>query len=204
MDTIHLRRISKVYSKYAPFYDYLFGEIFAHGRYKAIQLMDPQPGDEILEVGIGTGVSLPLYSRYSRVVGIDICNEMLEKARKRKLSRGLSHVSLYKMDAERLAFADGRFDKIIAAHVITVVPNAVQAIMEMKRVCKKGGEIFILNYFGNRDGVLSKAISSIREKLGLGKPLNPEKILEDANLKILEIHRCNFLKLFHLIRCKNE
>lgn len=75
--------------------------------------------------------------------------------------------------------------------------------MEMKRVCKKEGEIFVLNYFGSKDGVLSNAISSIREKLGLGKPLNPEKILEDANLKILEIHRVNFLNLFHLIRCKN-
>lgn len=207
MDTIRLRRISKIYSKYAPFYDYLFGEIFAHGRYRAIQLMDPQPGDEILEVGIGTGVSLPLYPRYSRIVGIDICNEMLEKARKRKLSRWLSHVSLYRMDVERLAFADGRFDKVIAAHVITVVPNPVEAIMEMKRVCKKGGEIFILNYFGSRNRILSrfeKAISPVRKRLGLGKPLNLEKILEDAKLNILEIHRCNFLKLFHLIRCKNE
>ncbi|HHT9162400.1 MAG TPA: class I SAM-dependent methyltransferase [Candidatus Brocadiia bacterium] len=200
MDTI---TISKIYSKYTHFYDYLFGRILAQGRYKAIQLMNPQPGEKILEVGIGTGVSLPSYPRYSRVVGIDICWEMLEKARRIKLSLGLSNVSLYRMDAERLAFANGRFDKVIAAYVITVVPNSARAIMEMKRVCKKEGEIFVLNYFGSKDGVLSNAISSIREKLGLGKPLNPEKILEDANLKILEIHRVNFLNLFHLIRCKN-
>lgn len=199
--------ISKIYSIYALFYDYLFGRILAHGRYKAIQLMNPRPGEEILEVGIGTGVSLPLYPGYSKVAGIDICDEMLEKAKKKKLSMGLSHVSLYKMDAERLAFADGRFDKVIAAYVITVVPNPVQAIMEMKRVCKKGGEIFILNYFGSRNGILSRferAISFVRKKLGLGRPLDPEKLLEDAGLRILEVHKVYFLKSFHLIRCKNE
>lgn len=204
MDTI---AISKVYSKYASFYDFLFGGVFAPGQYKAIQLMNPQPGEEILEVGIGTGISLPLYPRCSRVVGIDICSEMLEKAKEKKLNMGLSNVSLYKMDAERLAFANGRFDKVIAAHVITVVPNPVETIKEMKRVCKRDGEIFILNYFGSKNGILSRferAISSIRKKLGLGRPLNPEKMLEGANLKILEVHKVNFLRLFHLIRCKND
>lgn len=204
MDTV---AISRIYSKYASFYDSLFGRILAQGRYKAVEIMNPQPGEDVLEVGIGTGVSLPLYPRYSRVAGIDICDEMLEKAQGKKLLFGLSNVSLYKMDAERLAFANDRFDKVIAAHVISVVPNPVETIMEMKRVCKKGGEIFILNYFGSRNGVSSgfeRTVSSVRKKLGLGSPLNPKKILEGADLKILEIHKVNFLKLYNLIRCKNE
>lgn len=198
--------IKRAYSFYAWIYDSFFGKIFEHGRYVAFHMMNVKPNETILEVGLGTGLSLPLYPKEAHITGIDISREMLEKAEIKKQYYKLSNVNLYNMDASAMVFPDNVFDKVFASHVITVVPDPLRTLHEMKRVCKKGGEIFILNYAGCNNGVISaieKAISPFRDKLGLGKHIDLDELLREAHLSIEAGQRVNFLGMCRLIKCKN-
>ena len=199
--------IKKVYSFYAWIYDAFFGRIFEHGRYVAFNMMDVKPNETILEVGVGTGLSLPLYPKEAHVTGIDISQEMLDKAEIKKEYYGLANVNLYTMDASSMTFADNTFDKVIASHVITVVPDPLRTINEIKRVCKKDGEIFILNYTGCNNKVISRFeefISPVRDKLGLGKHFDLDELLRNANLSIASERRVNFFDMCRLVKCKNN
>jgi len=199
--------IKKVYSFYAWIYDAFFGKIFEHGRYVAFNMMDVKPNETILEVGVGTGLSLPLYPKETHVTGIDISQEMLDKAEVKKEYYGLSNVNLYTMDASSMTFADNTFDKVIASHVITVVPDPLRTINEIKRVCKKDGEIFILNYTGCNNKVISRFeefISPVRDKMGLGKHFDLDELLRNANLSIVCERRVNFFDMCRLVKCKNN
>jgi len=199
--------IKKVYSLYAWIYDSFFGKIFEHGRYVAFNMMNVKPGETVLEVGVGTGLSLPLYPKESHVTGIDISQEMLEKAEGKKEYYGLTNVNLHNMDASSMAFADNAFDKVIASHVITVVPNPLKTLNEIKRVCKKDGEIFILNYTGCNNRIISRFeefISPLRDKMGLGKHFDLDGLLRDAHLSIECERRVNFFDMCRLVKCKNN
>ncbi len=199
--------IKKVYSLYAWIYDSFFGRIFEHGRYVAFNMMNVKPGETVLEVGVGTGLSLPLYPKESHVTGIDISQEMLEKAESKKEYYGLTNVNLHNMDASSMAFADNAFDKVIASHVITVVPNPLKTLNEIKRVCKQDGEIFILNYTGCNNRIISRFeefISPLRDKMGLGKHFDLDGLLRDAHLSIECERRVNFFDMCRLVKCKNN
>ncbi|GAB63134.1 MAG: class I SAM-dependent methyltransferase [Candidatus Jettenia sp.] len=199
--------IKRVYSLYAWIYDGFFGKIFEPGRYAAFHMMNVKPNETILEVGLGTGLSLPLYPKSAHVIGIDISQEMLNKAEVKKQYYTLSNVTLYNMDASSMTFADNTFDKVIASHVITVVPDPLRILHEIKRVCKKDGEIFILNYAGCNNRLISrfeKFISPCRDKLGLGKHIDLDKLLRGAHLSIVHEQRVNFLGMCRLIKCKNN
>jgi len=199
--------IKKVYSLYAWIYDAFFGKIFEHGRYVAFNMMNVKPNETILEVGVGTGLSLPLYPKDAHVMGIDISQEMLDKAENKKRYYGLSNVSLYNMDASFMSFANSTFDKVIASHVITVVPDPLKTLNEIKRVCKKDGEIFILNYTGCNNKIISRFeefISPVRDKMGLGKYFDLDELLRNARLSIEYERRVNFLEMCRLVKCKNS
>lgn len=199
--------IIKIYSLYAQVYDRLFGKLFEHGRIVALHMMNVKPRETILEVGVGTGLSLPLYPKEAHVTGIDISKEMLEKAANKKQYHALSNVELYNMNASSMTFADNTFDKVIASHVITVVPDPLRTLNEIKRVCKKDGEIFILNYTGSNNRMISffeKFISPYRDKMGLGKHIDVDELLRNANLSVECEQRVNFLKMCRLIKCKNS
>lgn len=199
--------IKKVYSLYAWIYDAFFGKIFEHGRYVAFNLMNVKPNETILEVGVGTGLSLSLYPRESQVTGIDISQEMLEKAENKKRYYGLSNVTLHNMDASSMSFANDTFDKVIASHVITVVPDPLKTLNEIKRVCKKDGEIFILNYTGCNNRIISRFeefISPVRDKMGLGKHFDLDELLKNAHLSVTHEQRVNFFDMCRLVKCKNN
>ncbi len=198
-------KITDIYSIYSHFYDSFFGRIFQPGRQIANELMDVQPGEKILEVGVGTGISLPFYSKNAEVVGIDISQDMIKQAEKRKQELSLSNIRLSIMDATRMAFRDGLFDKAIAAHSITAVPEPVETLKEMKRVCKRNAEFFFLNYTGSNNKLIAmfeKAISPIRNKLGLGKTIDLEELLHSASFEIVFKDRVNIFKLCQIIKCK--
>ncbi len=198
-------RLKKIYAIYSSFYDSIFGRLYAPGRRAAVRLMNVQPGEEILEVGVGTGIALPLYPKRATVVGIDLSSEMLEKARQRKEDLGLANITLYEMDATKMAFPEGRFHKVIAAHIITLIPEPLKLLTEMKRVCHVKGEIYILNYEGNTTGWMSRIeefISPFRKSLGLGVHLDIDTLLGRAGLKIEHKERVNLFGCCSLIRCK--
>jgi phosphatidylethanolamine/phosphatidyl-N-methylethanolamine N-methyltransferase len=136
--------IEKAYARWAPVYDLVFGAVFDKGRQAAIAAAE-RIGGHILEVGVGTGISLPLYAPHLRIFGTDISELMLEKAKKRVDELGLKNVEgLAVMDAENLEFPDDSFDVVMAQYVVTAVPNPEKALDEFARVLRPGGELIIL------------------------------------------------------------
>jgi phosphatidylethanolamine/phosphatidyl-N-methylethanolamine N-methyltransferase len=145
--------ITKAYARWAPVYDLVFGAVFERGRHAAIAAAE-RIGGRILEVGVGTGLSLPHYSKDCRLCGIDISGPMLRKAQDRVAELGLSHVEgLWVMDAEHLSFPDESFDVVVAQYVITTVPNPEATLDEFARVLKPGGEIVLVSRVGAEAGL---------------------------------------------------
>jgi phosphatidylethanolamine/phosphatidyl-N-methylethanolamine N-methyltransferase len=145
--------IAKAYARWAPVYDLVFGAVFERGREAAIAAAE-RIGGRILEVGVGTGISLPDYARTNTLVGVDLSEPMLRKAQERVVEFGLTNVEgLAVMDAERLAFPDDSFDVVVAQYVITTVPNPEATLDEFARVLKPGGEIILVSRVGAEAGL---------------------------------------------------
>jgi phosphatidylethanolamine/phosphatidyl-N-methylethanolamine N-methyltransferase len=154
-DVIELDRdlVAKAYDRWAPVYDMVFGPVFDRGRRAAIAAAE-RTGGRILEVGVGTGISLPDYSPKNRIFGVDISEMMLRKAQDRVTELGLRHVEgLAVMDAAHLDFPDASFDVVVAQYVITAVPDPEGTLDEFARVVKPGGEIVLLSRIGAETGL---------------------------------------------------
>ena len=147
------RTIAKAYARWAPVYDLVFGAVFDRGRQAAIEAAE-RIGGRILEVGVGTGISLPDYRRTNRLVGVDLSEPMLRKASERVAEQGLTHVeALAVMDAQELGLPDASFDVVVAQYVITAVPNPEATLDEFARVVRPGGEIILVNHIGAERGL---------------------------------------------------
>jgi phosphatidylethanolamine/phosphatidyl-N-methylethanolamine N-methyltransferase len=161
--------IAKAYARWAPVYDLVFGEVFKHARCAAIAAAE-RTGGRILEVGVGTGISLPYYDRASRLVGVDLSEPMLRKAQERVSSLGLHNVEgLVVMDAQRMAFPDDSFDVIVAQLVVTTVPDPEATLDEFMRVLKPGGEIILVSRVGADKGLrrfVEKHFTPLTNRLG--------------------------------------
>jgi phosphatidylethanolamine/phosphatidyl-N-methylethanolamine N-methyltransferase len=166
---IDKQAVTRVYGRWAPVYDLVFGAVFAQARRAAISASE-RVGGRILEVGVGTGISLPYYSSRCRIYGVDLSEEMLEKARQRVAERQLDNVEdLVVMDAECLEFPDASFEVVVAHYVINTVPNPEAALEEFARVLKPGGEIILLNRVGADAGprrVFEHLFSPLATRLG--------------------------------------
>lgn len=148
--------VTKTYARWAPVYDFVFTSVFEQGRRNAVAAGE-RVGGRILEVGVGTGISLSYYGRSSRIFGIDLSEEMLAKARRRVAEEGLTQVEgLAVMDAERLDLDDAAFNVVSAQYVVNTVPNPERALEEFARVLKPGGEIILLNRIGAHTGARHK------------------------------------------------
>jgi phosphatidylethanolamine/phosphatidyl-N-methylethanolamine N-methyltransferase len=161
--------ITKAYARWAPLYDLVFGAVFEQGRHAAIAAAQ-RIGGRVLEVGVGTGLSLPYYSSDLRICGVDISEPMLRKAQQRVTEYGLDNVeSLKVMDAEHLDFPDASFDVVVAQYVITTVPNPEATLDEFARVLRPGGEIILVSRVGAEAGLrraLEKWFAPAARKLG--------------------------------------
>jgi phosphatidylethanolamine/phosphatidyl-N-methylethanolamine N-methyltransferase len=145
--------IAKAYARWAPVYDLVFGAVFERGRMAAIAAAE-DIGGRILEVGVGTGISLPDYRRTNRLIGVDLSEPMLRKAQERVAKEALAHVDgVAVMDAQRLGFPDAAFDVVVAQYVITVVPDPEATLDEFARVARPGGEIILVNHIGAETGL---------------------------------------------------
>lgn len=160
MDLVSIR---KSYRRYARHYDVIFGRVFAQGRRLALATLAPTAGKRVLEVGVGTGISLPHYCPDSEVVGIDVSREMLQVAH-RRLGDGCcpAVTGLVEMNAEQLGFADESFDAVVAMYVASVVPNPERLFAEMWRVCRPGGQILVVNHFASQQWLLRSMERSLR------------------------------------------
>lgn len=203
-------QVERIYSAYARFYDLVFGKAaFCQSRAWAIHLLEIQSGDKILEVGVGTGLSLSLYPRHCEIVGIDLSARMLEKGEKRVKKYQLPHVTLQKMDATTMEFEDNSFDRVLAAYVMTTVPDPKQVMQEMIRVCKDGGNIVLLNHFANRNPLvyrIEKFISPFCTKIGFRTDLDLKTLLDGTPLRVTKARSAppfNYWKLVQCINMKN-
>ncbi|MGE0451576.1 MAG: class I SAM-dependent methyltransferase [Vicinamibacterales bacterium] len=196
--------VARVYENLASIYDFTFGPTLHPGRVKSIQRMGINPGDRVLEVGVGTGINATLYPRTCSVTGVDLSDSMLEKARERVSRKGLDNVRLLEMDAANLKFADDAFDIVYAPYLISVVPDPVAVVREMRRVCRPGGKIVILNHFRSANPLVAaveRAISPFTVHIGFKSDLDLPAFLAQAELKPVSIEKVNIPRIWSLVTC---
>lgn len=197
--------IQSAYKRWAPIYDALFGSITYVGRKAAVKVANRFKGT-VLEVGVGTGIALPLYKSELTVTGIDLSQDMLDIAIKR--AKSLPNVkAIHQMDASKLEFADGEFDTVVAMYLITVVPDPEGVMRELARVVKPGGEVILVNHFsatGGIRGFVEKLMSPFALKLGWRPEFPFERILQEPSLKLLETQNAGWFGLFTLVRFRKS
>jgi phosphatidylethanolamine/phosphatidyl-N-methylethanolamine N-methyltransferase len=199
--------VERVYEKLSKVYDLIYGPTLHPGRVTALERMGIRPDDRILEVGVGTGINTSMYPRNCHITGVDLSSSMLEKARERVAREGLRNVRLLEMDAQNLTFADDSFDIVYAPYLVSVVPDPVQVAREMRRVCKPGGKIIILNHFRSANPVLSRlerAISPFTVHIGFKSDLDLPGFLAQAELKPISIEKVNVPKIWSLVTCTKD
>lgn len=208
MAKITSETVQKAYRRYARYYDLIFGAIFHPGRNTAIEHLHCQPGDRILEVGVGTGLSLPLYPRDVRVVGIDLSTDMLKRAERKVKDENLTQVeALYAMDAQQMTFEDNSFDKVVAMYVVSVVPDVRQLVEEIRRVCKPGGEIIFLNHFENKNPLVRQVegyLQPLAKYLGFSPHFPLEDFLQKTGFSNSTAIPVNLLDYWTVLVGRNE
>ncbi len=211
--TISHADVESAYARWAPIYDLVFTATMKPGRRAgaaAINALATTREIQLLDVGVGTGLELPMFSPHVKITGIDLSEPMLNVARKRVLREGLGNVlSLQAMDAMALTFADESFDAVVAPYVLTVVPDARRTLDEMARVVKKGGEIVLVNHIGAERGMMAKLEAWLGQRAAaLGwRPEFPWAIIGDwlaqrPDIVLAERRKLPPLDLFTLIRLK--
>jgi phosphatidylethanolamine/phosphatidyl-N-methylethanolamine N-methyltransferase len=195
--------IKSAYRRWAPVYDNTFGRFTTEGRRHAVEIINQRHG-RVLEVGVGTGLSLPEYRRGLEIVGIDLSPEMLDKAREKVDEEGLSNVSgLHEMDASELTFPTASFDTVVAMYVMTVVPEPEKVMRELARVCKVGGEVILVNHFSQEEGVrgwVERRMAPFADKLGWRPVFDVDRVLVCDNLTIVGRRALRPWGLFTMLR----
>lgn len=196
--------VEKVYNRYSSIYDVVFGKVFHSGREMAPALLDLFPGAQLLEVGVGTGLSFPLLPRNIRITAVDLSQKMLDRAKKRARDLALRNIDLIKMDATSLNFPDHSFDRVLAAYFVSTVPNPVKVVLEMKRVCKPGGLLVFMNHFQSDNRLTApfeKAVSPLFYRLGFRTDLNLNRLMDKCELEIETKEKVGFLGNWTAVRC---
>lgn len=196
--------VERVYATLAPIYNIVFGPPLRSGRVAAVARMAIRPGDHVLEVGVGTGLTAALYPPTCRVTGVDLSGSMLAKARERVRRAGLRHVRLLEMDAACLTFADGSFDHVYAPYLLSVVADPVAVVREMHRVCRPGGTILVLNHFLSENPILSRLerwVSPLTVHVGFASDLDRAGLLARTGLRPVSIEKVNVPRLWSLVTC---
>lgn len=201
---MHIESVKAAYRRYARIYDGIFGPMLQPGRKALLKALACKPGERVLEVGVGTGLALPMYPPEVRVTGIDVSREMLERARERVAKRGLKNVdALLEMDAEAMSFPDASFDKVVAMYVASVVERPARLIEELHRVCKPDGEIFLVNHVRSENRVISaveKSLARFSDALGWHPDFELTQMASDAG-HVTEVSRVAFF--WKVMRLRN-
>jgi phosphatidylethanolamine/phosphatidyl-N-methylethanolamine N-methyltransferase len=200
--------IERIYDGVGPYYNFVFGKLlFQDGRETAIDLLGIKPKQKILEVGVGTGLTLPVYPRTSKVVGVDISASMLKEAEELIAEKKLKNVTVKQMDATKLEFADDSFDGVLGNLFISATSFPRESLLEMKRVCKPGGMIVLMNHFKSEHkviGALETAFNPVAQRIGFKSNLEMGPLLESVGLKPLEIRKVNIFNMWTAVSMVNE
>jgi phosphatidylethanolamine/phosphatidyl-N-methylethanolamine N-methyltransferase len=194
--------VERVYSALSRVYDGAFDWALGPGRRQAVSRLPIRPGDRVLEVGVGTGLSLPHYPAGCRVTGIDITEAMLEQARERAAEIGRDGVDLRLMDARDLGFPDGSFDHVLAPYVISVVPEPRKVMSEICRVCRPGGTIVVVNHFVGANPVrrsLERIFTPATQWIGFRLDLPVDVVTATGGAETLDVEGVNLFGLWKLV-----
>lgn len=199
-----LDAVRAAYRRYAPVYDLMFGRVFSAARLRSCRIVNEMRPKRILEVGVGTGLSLPFYDREIEVVGVDISAEMLGVARKRLLRHKAVNVTLHEMDAACIDLPSGSFDVVVASYVLSVVPDPRRVLNEMRRLCAPDGAIVICNHSlaeGKRASLPRWLMDPLSRKLGWRPDFSLFDELRAIDIEILQHHRAPPFGMFTLATC---
>ncbi|MCX8021640.1 MAG: class I SAM-dependent methyltransferase [Syntrophorhabdaceae bacterium] len=199
-------QIKKIYSRYSSVYDFVFSQLFLPRIKLGIEKIGIKKGDRIIEIGIGTGISLSLYPDFCNVVGIDITRKMLSKAKAKKEKLKLGKVHLFEMDAENLTFNDNSFDHALMPFVISVVPNLEKVMSEVKRVTKNNGKIVIINHLCSQNPLLSrfeKFITPLSMRLGWRSDISLNVLSNHCKIHIKEVTKKTPFDPWYIINAVN-
>ena len=206
-DLLDSASVRHAYRRWAPVYDFTFGTVAELGRKNAVKIINRRRG-RVLEVGVGTGLSLPCYDKHLSITGIDLSPEMLDKARARVRRQGLGNIDgLYEMDAGALAFPDESFDTVVAMYVMTVVPDAEKVMRELERVCATGGEVILVNHFSQEEGVrgfVERRLAPLASSIGWHAVFTLDRVLVCEDLRLAERRMLWPFGLFTMLRFVKE
>lgn len=195
--------VRAAYRRWAPVYDVTFGRVAEAGRKHAVEIVNRRRGS-VLEVGVGTGLSLPAYASHLDITGIDLSPDMLEKAQKRVDREGLTNVAgLYEMDASDLDFDDESFDTVVAMYVMTVVPDPDAVMRELERVCAPGGEVILVNHFSQEEGMrgwVEQRMEPLARTLGWRPVFPMDRVMVRPGLRLAERRALRPFGLFTMLR----
>lgn len=199
--------VRDAYRRWAGVYDSVFGGVSGFGRRRAVAAVNCLAGPRVLEVGVGTGLALPLYRRDLQVVGIDLSRDMLEKAKERVGAQKLGNVGgLLEMDAERMAFGDASFDIAVAMFTASVVPDAKKLFAEMSRVVRPGGHLLFVNHFAAEGGPrwwIERAMAPLSRRLGWHPDFALCDLLDPDAARIEKLEACPPAGIFTLVQLRN-
>lgn len=198
-------QIEKTYDVWAPVYDFFYGLVFEPGRLAAMEKMNVHAGERILEIGVGTGKSIAHYPKNIHLTGIDISEKMLDKARRRAAEVGLN-ADLRGVNGENTPFPDGHFDKIAMMYVYSVCANPDALLNEALRICKKGGEIVILNHFShyykNSLTIPERIAKPFEKVLGYSSDFSYQEHIASKNLQVLSVESVNIGGITQLVHIR--
>lgn len=204
---MELADIQKAYSRWAPHYDFSFGVISDWGRQFVVEEINHKPG-HVLEVGVGTGLALPLYNSNMKITGIDVSEGMLEKARERVQNEKLRNVNaLENMDATDMDFATESFDSAVAMFIMSVAPQPEAILQEMARVVKKGGDIYIVNHFASNHKIVAmfeRIIEPVCRMIGWHSKFDKNRLMNCPDLELVRTKKMRPLGLFECLHFKKK
>lgn len=196
-------QVLAAYARWAPIYDAAFGLQSLPGRRAAARIVNALPGGRVLEAGVGTGLSLPLYSPAHRITGIDLSPEMLTRSRERTKVEQLGNVDdLRLMDATALEFESASFDAVVAAYLVSVIPEPERALAEFSRVTRPGGRVIVVNHFGAETGwraAIERSLAGWAVRHGWSPSLPESRVLGRPELKLLVRRPVQPLGLFTML-----
>jgi phosphatidylethanolamine/phosphatidyl-N-methylethanolamine N-methyltransferase len=193
---------SKIYSRFSHLYDHIFTNVFSPRIQRVIGEVGIERGARVLEVGIGTGLSLSAYPRHCHLTGIDLAPDMLARARRRAERLGWRDVGLAVGNAQRLDFPDASFDYVTSFHVVSVVPDHTRMMQEMYRVCRPGGTIVIINHFRSERRSIATVVDRldpITRKLGWRTTLRVRDVLDSSPLELIQRFKTSPQSLFTVL-----